>query len=101
MHMNESSVGDHLTWHTCHMRLVQLLGDMEKLVCCHLDLSSYTGHLCRCIWNCEGPPGTKGHCKVHEVGANCIVLLMVGRSGLCNFCCQSVCSSLQVIFVRE
>ena len=65
---------------------------MGKVLCCHLDFSSCTGHLYRCTY-LEGPQRAKGHVKDYELGANSVVLLsatFVGR--LCNICGQRVCS---------
>ena len=59
-----------------------LATSMGKVWCYHLDLSFHTRHLCVYFGNSKGH---KGHLKVYEVDANCVLLLIVlcvGRRGV-------------------
>ena len=47
------------------------------LLCCRLDVASPGTSADVRIWGRKGPPGAKGHVKDYEVGATCIVLLIV------------------------
>ena len=59
-----------------HARRRSVATSTGKVLCCRLDLSSRAGHLCGYTY--LGPRGaTMGYFKDHEVGANCIALLIV------------------------
>ena len=77
-----------------HTRCGYLATSMGKVLCCRLDLSSCTGHLCEGTY--LGPQRAKGHFKDYDVGAHCVELLILrlweGEVLLYNFCGQRVCS---------